>query len=116
MPDPAPTVEVLIDRTGRFPVARVSGTLDFLSAARLRELLRDLIRAPAARVVLELSALDHIDSSGVGTLVAMQREVATARGALVLAAPSTRVRGVLEISRLDGYFTIFPSAAEALRP
>jgi len=66
------------------------------------------------RVVLDLSRVDGIDSSGLGTLVNLSRWVAARGGELRLAAVSRPVEMVFEITRLYRLFEIYGGVPEAV--
>ena len=58
------------------------------------------------RLVLDLSQVDYMDSSGVATLVEALQQCRTRQTALVLSGLQARVRSVFEIAKLDSVFTI----------
>ena len=76
---------------------------------------RDLCEERPAKLVVDLSRVDYMDSSGIGTLVEIFRRVKGFEGEMILVALQPRVRGVFEITKLDKFFTIHDSVAEALR-
>jgi anti-sigma B factor antagonist len=66
-------------------------------------------------VVVDLAAVEFMDSAGVGVLVGIFK-TARARGRrAVFAAAGTGVRGVLAIIRLDEIFELSPDAETAMR-
>ena len=95
-------------------LVRVRGEIDFNRSPELHEALLEVLEQKPRRVVIDLSNVAYIDSSGVGTLVDAQRRLKRDGGRVVLAGLQDRVRGVLEISGLDQFFTIAASVQEAL--
>jgi anti-sigma B factor antagonist len=81
-------------------IFRLTGTLDLTSVDRLRAVV-----GPACgggdEVLLDLSAVDFCDSTGLGTLVWLHRQATGAGGRLLLAAPRRPVREILKISGVD---------------
>jgi anti-sigma B factor antagonist len=75
----------------------------------------DLFTGPGTRVILDLSGVKFLNSTGLGELVrvAAQANIQECRVALAAAPPF--VAGVLQTTRLDRFFESYPSAAEALR-
>jgi anti-sigma B factor antagonist len=65
------------------------------------------------RLMVDLSGVPYMDSSGVGTLVEVFRRVTAYRGKMVLFGLTPRVRSVFEITKLDRFFTICESEAQA---
>jgi len=92
------------------------GEVTVFTSPALRVRLREVIESGARRVVMDLSAVAYVDSSGVATFVDALREVRQAQGRLALAGVNPRVRGVFEIARLDSLFTMTETVEEALEP
>ncbi len=82
------------------------GDIDLVRSPMLRAALASAAAKKPSRLVVDLSAVLYMDSSGVATLVeAMQ--VARRNGAkLILCGLQPRVRSIMEIARLDTVFSI----------
>ena len=78
-----------------------------------REVTRQL-EAGARAFVLNVSAVNAIDSYGVAEVVSCHTTIARRGGRLMLAAPSRKVREVLGVTRLDGVIEIRGTEAEAV--
>lgn len=94
-------------------VFRVEGVIDVESARTLREFLLVHVTRDDQRVVVDLSGVAFMDSSGLGALVGAWRVVRD-RGALCIAGARPVVRRILSISGLDSTFRLFPDVATAL--
>ncbi len=95
------------------PVVAVSGEVDVDSAAALRDGLTDLLESGDS-IVVDLTNVDFLDSTGLGALVAA-RTTAAERGALLpLVCTRQRVLKLFTITGLDGVFQIHPSVPDAL--
>jgi anti-sigma B factor antagonist len=57
-------------------------------------------------VVLDLSQVTFMDSTGLGALIAIRNASGAAKDTLVLANPSEQVQRVLELTKLDTVFTV----------
>ncbi len=92
---------------------RPTGEIDLSCAAMLRQRLSKVQETKPLRLIIDLSAVPYMDSSGVATLVeAMQ--IARRNGSkLVLCGLQVKVRSIFEIARLDMIFTIVDSVEEA---
>lgn len=79
---------------------------------------KDAVRAAAgdgsARVVVDLSAVSFLDSSGLGSLVAAMKLIGPGRR-LELAALHSNVERVFRLTRMDTVFTIHPDVRAALK-
>jgi anti-anti-sigma factor len=95
-------------------VVRVEGPIDIASAIELRDLLGAQLAGPASRVLLDLSGVTLIDSSGVGVLVTAHRTADTIGARLALAGASATVGRVFELTRTNKLLRIYPSVGEAL--
>jgi anti-sigma B factor antagonist len=87
-------------------VVRVSGELDAVSSPALRRQLLELVEDGTNRMVLELGALDLIDSSGLGVLVGVQKRLVQRGGELELHGLRPGPRRVFDITGLDQVFTL----------
>lgn len=103
-----------IERVGDASVVHLSGEVDFNVSPTLRTKLNDLTSTKAPVIVVEMSNVPYIDSSGVATLVECLQRVSRYKGSLRLCNLTNRARGVFEISRLDTVFSIYDTQEEAL--
>lgn len=91
---------------GRHMVA-ASGEIDLATAPALRtELLAALVRH-SPRLVLDLSGVTFLDSTGLAVLVAVHRRARAAGGELSLFGPQPVVRKLLGITYLDRVFPFY---------
>jgi anti-sigma B factor antagonist len=96
-------------------VVTARGEVTVFSSPAMRESLRKIAESQPSRVVLDLSGVRYIDSSGVATFVEAMQTIQRHKGKLVLAGLNPRVRGVFEIARLDSVFVMVASVQEALQ-
>lgn len=97
---------------GEHTVVALAGEIDLYTAPRLQsELTGALSAAGPARIVVDMSAVDFCDSTGMNVLLAAHRLATERGGDLVLAAPRPAVRKILEVTGLQSVFTIHDDAA-----
>lgn len=96
-------------------VVRGDGKLNMVSAPELRAVVVTAISDGGLRIVVDLSGIDFMDSSGLGALVGCLKSARQAGGDLRIAAPSTQVSMVLRLSNLDRVLASFDSAEAAYR-
>ncbi len=94
-------------------VLRITGDLNMHTCTELRARLLELIEQQPGRLIVDLSGVGYIDSSGVSTMIEAKRRLERAGGRIVLAGLQARVRSVFEIAKLDRYFKIAPGVEEA---
>lgn len=96
-------------------VVALAGDIDIQTAPLLREALAAL--PPSEQmVVVDLSAVEFLDSSGVGALVGAAAALREGGGSLRLACPPPRVQKVFRISRLAEVIPIYDDVDEAVVP
>ena len=100
----------------RVAVFEASGDIDLHRSSDFQQALLALAGLKPEVIVLDLSGVAYMDSSGVASLVKLLSRVRRDSIGLKLAALQPRVRSVFEITRLDTVFDIYPSAQEALEP
>lgn len=79
--------------------------IDAAVAIRFKDQMREILMQPSRRVVLDLSEVGFLDSSGLGAVVAVMKLTAPGR-ALELAALTPTVEKVFRLTRMDQVFTI----------
>ena len=105
----------LTSRTDRggYVIAALSGDLGIASAPALREQLISLLRA-ASHLIIDLSAVEHADASGLAALVGSGYRARLLGGWLCLAAPSPEVARVLSAAGINQHLDIFPTIRAAI--
>ena len=93
----------------------VAGELTLREAPKFHGTLLELCEESPKHLVVELSEVSFIDSSGVGTLTDVFRKLNKRGGRLALVGLRKMVRSVFEITRLDQFLAIFDTEEEALR-
>ena len=107
-------MELEIDKIG--DVAAVAVPVDELDASNASELKRDMAPVLHAnmKVVLDLSRVRFMDSSGLGAMLSCLRQLSARKGNLKLCGMSKQVRGAFELVRLHRIFEVYPTKAEAV--
>jgi len=91
-----------------------SGELDVAATPRLSTVLAMTSSGAGQRVVLDLVAVDFIDSTALGTILKAAGQLEGQGHTLAVVAPDGPVRRLLEMTNLTGRFLLFPSRAQAL--
>jgi anti-sigma B factor antagonist len=95
-------------------VVTVHGEIDVATSPTLRERLIDLVNDGATRLVLDLEAVDFLDSTGLGTIVSVLKRVRTHGGDLRLVCTEARIRRLFEITGLDKAVPLHASLDDAI--
>ena len=88
--------------------------IDAAVAVRFKDRMSELTKHPAKRVILDLSNVDFLDSSGLGAVVGAMKQLGNNRQ-LDLAGLTPTVRKVFRITRMDKVFRIYENADAALQ-
>ena len=94
-------------------VVAVEGDLDLASAPELRWTLVELLHQGYGHYVIDLSAITHMDSMGLGVLVAFRKRL-KADAQLAVACVPPRLSKLFELTGLNGSFDTFATVEEAL--
>ena len=95
-------------------VLPLEGEIDLHVSPRIAASLATMIQQEPGRLVVDLSRVTYIDSSGLAALIEGMQTVEAYGGKFVLAGVQENVRPIFEIARLDQVFIIFPHVDAAL--
>ncbi|MCK4858461.1 MAG: STAS domain-containing protein [candidate division Zixibacteria bacterium] len=107
-------MEIRVNDNDGLTVFSLKGRLDFTNSSNLKEEIMKSVKEGKKQMILNLSQVDFINSSGLGTLVSILKEVRLARGRMVLTDLASYVQEIFEITQLSHIFEIFPSQSEAV--
>ena len=99
----------------RLEIVQPKGEVDMNSSPQLRKVLKDAAKEPIEGIVLDLSEVNHMDSSGVAVLIEGLRWSRAQGIQYGLTNLSDAARVVIELARLDTVFEITPSTEEAIQ-
>ena len=107
-------MEIAVDKIGSIGVATVP--VDELDASNAGEFKRDIapVLEDNTRLVLDLSRLRFVDSSGLGAMLSCLRQLGAKGGDLKLCGMSKQVRGLFELVRMHRIFDIYGTKEEAV--
>lgn len=84
----------------------IRGSLDINSAPNLSEEIDRIVASKPARVVVDLSMLDLIDSSGVAALVKLYKGVRSAGGEVAISGARDQPLAIFKLLRMDKVFNL----------
>ena len=100
--------------SGPANVLPLEGEIDLHISPRVERSLASMIAKRPEHVVVDLSGVTFIDSSGLAVLINAMQDVKEYGGKLTLSGITQNVRSILEIARLDQFFLIDPRDDEML--
>lgn len=91
---------------GEKQVIEVKGEIDIYSAPGFKDKLYSRIDEGPGNIILDLSALEYIDSMGLGILVGALKRIKEREGKIVVQNPRSNIRKLFRITGLDKVFII----------
>lgn len=102
-----------VDRLNSAVVIRLVGELDLYNAPEVRTALLELCSEQPERLVVDLAAVDFVDSTALGVLIEARTKL-DRRQSFLLAAPGLETHRALAISGLDQHLAVHESVDSAL--
>lgn len=110
------SIQVKTRQVGDVSVVDVVGRITLgEGASTLRETIRSLVAKDQKKIILNLSEVSYIDSSGIGELVSGFTTVTNHGGILKLLGLTKRVQDLLQITKLYTVFDVYDSETSAVR-
>ncbi len=104
-----------VDKDEKYSLLKIKEEkLDSSVSSHLKSDLITMQAEGVVNVVIDLSEVKYIDSSGLSALLVGNRIFGEAGGAFVIAAPSEHTEKLIKISQLDKVLDILPTAHEAI--
>jgi len=99
---------------GSIAILDLSGRMDLSSGTMLKEHIKKLFEKNVTSIHLNLTGVEFINSSGLGSLVSIMKETRLAKGRLTLSNLANYVQEIFEITQLSHIFEIYATEEEAL--
>jgi len=94
----------------------LEGEIDLHVSPRIAVNLNAAVKDKPSNLVVDLSRVSYIDSSGLAVLIEAMQNVDKYGGKFALVGLQENVKPIFEIAKLDQVFRIFPDAEAALAP
>ena len=108
-------MQISTRRSAKITIFDLSGDIDFANSPRVRDsVLREIRESLTPRVLVNLSQVRYIDSSGVASLVEGLKASRDLGSRFILFGLSTSAREVLQLSRLIKVFEVYENEEQAM--
>lgn len=94
-------------------ILALEGEIDLHRSPQIKETLQPLLEQKLQRILIDMSEVDYIDSSGLAMFIETLQRVGAYGGRFGLFGLRDSVRSIFEIARLDQVFQIFPDESAA---
>ena len=96
-------------------LVEISGRLTSFESKAFREIIHGLLKQGQTNIVLNLTGLEYLDSSGIGELAGNYLSVVKRGGAMKVVGLAPKVEEILRVTQLYQVFPEFPDEASALQ-
>lgn len=76
------------------------------NASEIKKEIEVLIRDEKLKILIDMSDLEYIDSSGLGVLISIMKKIKLEKGKMILLSPQKSIVQILELTSLDNVFII----------
>lgn len=97
-----------------YTLIRASGYIDISTSPRLREKILEVASDDASLVLLDLGAIEFLDSSALGVILNGWKLLQSKGGTLAVISPQARITKIFEITALNLSIHLYQSIDEAL--
>lgn len=108
-------MQLVESRQGGALVVALEGRLDSASCSNFEKTMIAHLDAGAKHIVLDLSKLEYVSSAGLRSMLVAAKKSAGASSRIAVSGLTGNVLQVFEIAGFRSYFTVFPSAEEAVK-
>lgn len=102
-------VELKLNTTGKIKTIEIAGKFDIESTEEFESIFNKLVESSPNIVSIEMSRLDYIDSSGIGSLIKSLNSLKNKKGKLLLVGMKPMIQNVFKLAKLDMFFEIMSS-------
>ncbi len=95
-------------------IVTITGRLVAADAPEARESLKGIVEAGTGKLIVDLSGVSFIDSSGLSVLISAFKLIRAKGGRMLLSGISKNVQTLLELTRLSEIFEMYASTEAAL--
>jgi anti-sigma B factor antagonist len=107
-------MEIEVTQTGGVTLVVPKSDLDMGTADQMKRTLTELIEKGQSKLVMDLTGVAYVDSSGLGALVAAMKQARAVGGNLKLCGLQEDVRSIFEMTRLIKVMAVHSDRQEAV--
>ncbi len=99
-------MELRLNSLGKIKQIEITGKFDIESTEEFESLFNKQVEGSPALISIDMSKLDYIDSSGIGSLIKSLNNLKNKKGKLVLVGMKPMIHNVFKLAKLDMFFEI----------
>ena len=103
-----------IDAKGKVKVVNLAGKLDVNLSVSIEAELEQLVESGSHFLILELSGIEYLSSSGIRVFISIMRKIKDKNGRLVLACVPDIIKKILKTVELEDLFEVYDTVDDAV--
>lgn len=108
-------IKLDLEEISDIPVVKVTGEIDVSTAPEFKSVINKAVIACATDLIVDLTDVSYMDSSGFGTLLGATKRIRPRGGTVTLVGCNPAIERMLKITRLDTIFGMFPRVDDAVQ-
>ena len=108
-------MDISEDRKADAVILALSGKLDATTAKTFEDRILGVINSGTQRLVVDLSQLDYVSSSGLRVFIIAAKRLQTVDGKIVMCSMKDHVRQVFDLAGFSSMLSIYASRDEAIK-
>jgi len=108
-------LKVEIEKKKSYLIVSLNGEFDIESSQTLKGEVRKNLTSGNPNIVIDLTKVNYVDSSGLGTLIALQKDARFNGGSLSIVGASEQIKRVMKMTNLDKLFDFYTSINEVVK-
>ncbi|WP_036222839.1 STAS domain-containing protein [Mesoaciditoga lauensis] len=100
---------------GKYLVVSPEGDFDVETSRSLKEEVRKRILSGTSNIIIDLTNVSYVDSSGLGTLIALQKDARLNGGSVSIVGASSQIKRVMKMTNLDKLFAFYDKLEEVIK-
>ena len=102
-------MEYSITDEGKHKIIALKGELDLYKTGKLKRELIEVLDDDVSSLVIDMSDLKYMDSSGIALMAFLQKQMKKQSGSFAFLQVNNEILNVLKLAALDNFFTIYDS-------
>lgn len=107
-------MKLSVEQAGRAQIAKLAGDMDLHEGGQLSDQLRAFVTPATPHLIVDLSDLEFIGSTGITALVTAHHAAREYGGSVQIVAPASHIEELLRLARIDEFIPIRKNRADAL--
>ncbi|WCL48386.1 STAS domain-containing protein [Leptospira sp. GIMC2001] len=99
-------MELKLSQLGNIKIIEISGKYDIESTEEFENIFNKQLESKPKYIAVDMSKLDYIDSSGIGSLIKCLNSLKSKNGKLLLIGMKPMIQNVFKLAKLDMFFEI----------